>query len=95
MNMDVRSLVVHLESPVSNYVSTEAGARDVVLAGLNWPTEYWAALAVGWLEQGVPVDAEILSVLNLLVENKHYSQAIRHRAFAIVRRYEKGGSVNA
>lgn len=90
--MDARSLVVHLKSPLSAYTPVECGAREVVLAGLNWPTEYWAALAVGWLEQGAPLDAEVASALQALVEKKHYSQNIRHRAFAIARRFERGAS---
>ena len=90
--MDSRALVVHLESPLSAFAPSEGSSRDVVLAGLNWPTEYWAALAVGWLEQGAPVDSEITSALRALAEKKHYSQGVRHRAFAIVRRFEKGAS---
>jgi hypothetical protein len=92
--MDARKLVVHLESPLSAYDSSRGGAREVVLTGLNWQTEYWAALAVGWLEQGAPIDAEIASALHAIVEKKHFSQGLRHRAFAFARRFEKG-NVNA
>ncbi|MFV5215691.1 hypothetical protein ACLIIZ_18375 [Azonexus caeni] len=90
--MDARALVVHLESPLSAFAASEGSVRDVVLAGLNWPTEYWAALAVVWLGQGAPVDSEIASALQVLAEKKHYSQSVRHRAFAIARRFEKGAS---
>ena len=88
--MDTRALIIHLESPLSNYSATEATVSEVVLAGLNWPTEYWASLAVGWLEQGAPINAEILSALNAMNEKRHYPQNIRHRAFAIARRWEQG-----
>jgi hypothetical protein len=93
--VDIRTLIVHLESPLSAYASAEVSPRDIVLAGLNWPTEYWAGLAVGWLEEGAPVDTEIVSALHAIVVKKDYSQGIRHRAFSLARRFEKGVSSNA
>jgi len=36
----------------------------VVLAGLESQMEYWIDLAIGWLEQGVPLDEEIVETLS-------------------------------
>lgn len=87
--MDARQLVVHLESPYAKYDSAIASPQEVFLAGLNWPMEYWAGLAVGWLEQGAPIDAYVAAALDE-VAKKPFSQAVRHRAFALVRRWERG-----
>ena len=44
-----------METPYAQYVPVLAAPELVLLAGLRWPTEYWAGLAIGWLEQGVGV----------------------------------------
>jgi len=82
-------LLVHLETPFALYQPAAAPARDVLLAGLRWPTGHWAGLAVDWVEQGAPVDMEIAALLDVIAETKHFPQALRHRAFAIARRWEK------
>jgi hypothetical protein len=50
----------------------------VVLAGLESQMEYWIDLAVGWLEQGVPLDEEIVEALSR-----------EYEIFPIVRRWNR------
>lgn len=78
------SLVTALEAPYHKY-SGSVDATDVVLSGLRWPTEYWAGLAVGWLEEGVSWNLDILKELKRISSDTVISQALRHRAFALVR----------
>ena len=52
--------------------------RRVVLAGLESQMEYWIDLAVGWLEQGVPLDEEIVEALSR-----------EYEIFPIVRRWNR------
>lgn len=83
--MDTRLLLLHLEHPLAAY-SGSASVAQVVMAGLNYEgSDYWASLAVEWLEQGVAVDAGILQALARIAERKHFSQRIRHRSSAILR----------
>lgn len=85
--MDPRALVVHLESPYATYGAVNASAREVVLAGLRWSNEYWSGLAVSWLEQGASIDSEVARELERLASMHALSQSLRHRAFALARRF--------
>ncbi|TXD45159.1 hypothetical protein TR80_001720 [Xanthomonas campestris] len=85
--MDPRSLVVRLESPFAEYTSTDVPAREVVMAGLTWPTDYWPGLAISWLEQGAPIDERVAAALDQVAEKKAFPQNIRHRALALARRW--------
>jgi len=84
-----QSLVVHLESPLSDYAPKEAQARDVVLMGLKWDTPGWPDLAISWLEQGLPVDAEIAACLQHIVERERWPQRLRHRAQGLLRAWQR------
>jgi len=84
--MDSRSLLTQLESPLSA-CAIGTPVVQVLLAGLNSPTDYWPGLAIGWLEQGAPVDAEVLAALGRVSANKHFAQSVRHRGGAILRRH--------
>ena len=86
--MDSRELVVLLESPLEDAPSTEL-VRGAVDAGLRWPTPYWPELAVKWLEQGAPMDADLVILLDTVAETSQFPQQLRHRAFALARRFEK------
>lgn len=66
--------------------------RGAIDAGLRWPTPYWPELAVGWLERGAPLDAETAKLLNTVVDTGQFPQRLRHRAFALARRFEKSSS---
>lgn len=93
--MDLRDLVLLLEAPYAAFMNTPGvAAGDVLRAGLSeaWPSDYWAGLAVGWLEKGAPMDAEASLLLNAVVQRRHFSQAVRHRAFALTRRAERRGN---
>jgi hypothetical protein len=79
------SLVVNLESSYQAYVPIDAPARDVVLMGLRWQTPSWPELALGWLEQGMPVDPEIATCLEQIASRKEWPQRLRHRAQALLR----------
>ncbi|MDF9166563.1 hypothetical protein P5X66_20545 [Enterobacter hormaechei] len=87
--MDSRALVVYLEKPLHEYSAAQVSAKEVVLAGLSWPTDYWPTLAVSWLEQGVPLDAEIVRVLENIAEKKNFPQKLRHKAFALSRQWSR------
>src|SRR5262245_59199255 len=87
--MDPSKLVSHLESPYATYDDSGVPAHDVLIAGLSWETQYWPALAVQWLEQGAPVDAEIAALLEKVASQKHFPQSLRHKAFAIARRWSR------
>ncbi|MFA8326432.1 hypothetical protein [Burkholderia ubonensis] len=80
------TIVQALEHPLAEFSSTTLSAREVVLAGLGWPMQYWCELAVGWLEQGFPLDREIVERLAAIAENRSFSQRLRHRARALQRR---------
>lgn len=90
--MNQRALVVRLQTPFADYCAADATARDVILAALSWPTDtsagYWQSLAVEWIEQGASVDAEMAEFLNVIAATKRLSQRLRHKARAIVRRWQ-------
>ncbi|WP_233411119.1 hypothetical protein [Rugamonas violacea] len=90
IDMDQRALVVRLQTPFAGYCADDATARDVILAGLSWPTctpaGYWQGLAVDWIEQGVAVDAEMAEFLEVIATTTKLPQTLRHKARAIVRR---------
>lgn len=86
--MDPRPLVVLLEMPYAEYRG-EVPVKDILLAGLRWETQHWPSLAVEWLEQGAPLDAEIKEALDGVASRKHFPQPLRHKAFAIARRWER------
>ncbi|WGG53222.1 hypothetical protein [Rugamonas sp. DEMB1] len=88
--MDQRALVVRLQTPFAEYCADDATARDVILAGLSWPTDtpagYWQRLAVDWIEQGAAVDIEMAEFLEVIATMVKLPQKLRHKARAIVRR---------
>jgi hypothetical protein len=86
--MTTPDLVVHLEQPLAEYAGS-ATVRDVLLVGLQWPTEYWPSLAVSWIEQGAAVDREILALLGWIAVGKQFSQRLRHRARTLHRRHSQ------
>ena len=88
--MDPRPLLIFLEAPYADYQGP-APAREVVLAGLGFQLNHWIGLAVGWLEQGAPLDEEIVEMLNRVAETRHYQQRIRHRSAALAKRWVRQG----
>ena len=87
--MDPRLLLLHLEHPLECYVG-DVPATYIVMAGLNYDgSDYWPTLAVEWLEQGVEVDSDIQQALYRVSATKHFSQRLRYRSLAILRRKAK------
>ena len=66
--------------------------RDAIDVGLCWPTPYWPELAVRWLEQGAPWDAGVVKLLDAVAYTGQFPQDLRHRAFALARRFERSNS---
>lgn len=67
-------------------VSIPALLRDIALAALRSGSDYWAGLAVNWLESGLPFDAVLRDSADSLPVTM--SQSTRHRAFRVARRCE-------
>ncbi|MDM5181308.1 hypothetical protein PO883_29425 [Massilia sp. DJPM01] len=90
--MDQRALIVRLEMSLADYAGADATAREVILAGLSWPTDtmsgYWQGLAVDWIEQGAAVDAEMVALVNVIATTAKLPQQLRHKAREIVRRWQ-------
>lgn len=87
-SMDRNRLVLFLEHPFTAFDATVALPEDVLLAGLTWPTEHWADLALSWIEQGAPMTDEIARALETISE-KPFSQRVRHRSFALAVRWRR------
>ncbi|MGR4068409.1 hypothetical protein [Billgrantia sp. C5P2] len=87
--MNQSQLVSKLIKPLAELDTSEISPRQVVLAALNWPTDGWAPQALEWLEQGVEVDSEVAVALERFASKKHYSQASRHKAFALAKRWRR------
>ncbi len=64
-------------------------AREILLCALNWPIDYWPALALGWLEQGAPIDFEIAMRLESIGQGRQYDQRTRHRGRALHKQWAK------
>jgi hypothetical protein len=83
------ALLINLESSYLEFSDPLTSTREVLLMGLQWPTEYWPRLAISWIEQGAPIDQEVKTALDAVAENKHFPQDLRHKAFTIARRWER------
>ncbi len=82
-------LVSKLIKPLSELDTSVFSPKQVVLAALTWPTDGWMNKALEWIEQGVPLDEEIVTALEAVSDNKHNAQAIRHKAFALSKRWRR------
>ena len=81
------TLLVFLERPHTAY-DGEARIEDVVMAGLTSCMDYWVDLALGWLEQGAPIDSAILRQLEAMDKTLHRSsQRLRHRSAALAQKW--------
>ena len=86
--MTAPDIVVHLERPLAEYGGSTP-VRDVLVLGLQWPTEHWPNLAVSWIEQGAIVDQEIVALLGWIAVGKQFSQRLRYRARTLHRRHSQ------
>lgn len=87
--MNQSQLVSKLIKPLAELDTSEASPKQVVMAALTWPTEGWAPQALEWLEQGVEIDSEVAAALESFAAHKHYSQASRHTAFVLAKRWRR------
>ena len=55
-----------------------------VVFALDWPTEYWPGLALGWLESGYPLPGVRHAVADAK-DDQRRSQQFRHRALRLYR----------
>jgi predicted RNA polymerase sigma factor len=89
LTLNQSQLVAKLIKPLAELDTSEASPQQVVMAALTWPTDGWASQALDWLEQGVEIDIEIATALESFAAHKHYSQASRHKAFALAKRWRR------
>lgn len=78
-------LVAGLERRYVDVKDAGLANRPVVLEGLAayWPSDYWASLAIAWLEDGFPMDEDIAGLLEKGTKSQAWTQRVRHRAFAL------------
>ena len=67
--------------------------RIIVMAFDTEGSGYWAELAAGWLEQGARMSEEIARAVYSMVERKLATQRARHRAYRMVKRWERSRTV--
>ncbi len=67
--------------------------RRLIEFAVSSDADYWAKLAVDWLEQGIPVDEKIAKAISLMIEEKRTSQKTRHRAFRLLKGFERSNVV--
>ena len=66
-----------------------SSSRDAICGShMAYRYRYWVSLAIAWLEQGAPLDIELVAALDEIAVTKSFSQGIRHRAFALARRWQ-------
>jgi len=83
---DFRAFLPALESSYSSYFGSMP-ASEILLGALNWPTGHWPALAIGWIEQGAPINSEIATRLETIGRGRQYEQRTRHRSLALHKRW--------
>ena len=86
--MDSSELVMLLKSPMEDVGSVEV-LRSAIDAGLRSPIPCWPELAVGWIEQGAPMHAGTLKLLEAVASNGNFPPDVRQRAFALVLKFGK------
>lgn len=86
-----------LQHPWSNAVNAlkVANASSIELprlveCGLRWNgADFWPMMAMSWLEDDFPLNDDIADALDALSKRKGVQQTLRHKAFAMARRYER------
>lgn len=90
MKVNPATLVAVLEQPYNDAASrADVDCRVSLMAGLGWLTNYWIDLALNWIEQGYPLDSEIVEMLEAISSRKGLPQETRHRAFTYAKRWRK------
>jgi hypothetical protein len=73
----------------SGVPENQVSLRELVGFALQRATPYWASRVVIWLEAGFPFDQQIAAAVDRHVADKLWPQQARHRAFRLVRRWER------
>jgi pimeloyl-ACP methyl ester carboxylesterase len=69
---------------------------DLVVFALAGPAKWaWGGNAVSWIEAGFPVDDAIASALERVAQDKRFPQRVRHRAFAVAKRWRRAHATPA
>lgn len=86
-----REVEVKLEAAVQagrvskvNLIST----LELLKYGLS-ASRGWATIAVSWLEDGFPINDELVEAIDKMCASKGMPQRARHTAFALARRYQR------
>ena len=66
--------------------ASDVSLREVVATAVSG-SDYWARLAVDWLESGFPLDAELVAQIDAGVSSKQWEQNTRHRLYRLARRF--------
>ncbi|RRW40379.1 hypothetical protein EGJ52_21560 [Pseudomonas luteola] len=74
-------------------VITERLLAEVIDYSLAFPTRHWAWLAASWMESGFPISQEICDKLLAVSANKAEAQKLRHRCFALARRWQRANGI--
>jgi hypothetical protein len=69
--------------------NSDQDLQETILAGLNWETHYWNDCALDWIDQGYPINQEVVEALESISSTKHKPQKTRHRAFAYAKRWQR------
>jgi hypothetical protein len=65
--------------------------RQLIGFALERGSPYWVGQAVGWLQAGFPFDQELAGALDRLIqEHREWPQQLRHRAFGLIRKWQRG-----
>lgn len=59
--------------------------QDLVSYSLTEGTEYWAGLAITWLEQKLPINQRVGTALHEATRAARFSQNLRHRARRLIK----------
>jgi hypothetical protein len=79
-------------SGVGSEASESFPFEETLLCALNWETDSWAPHALSWLETDYPLTKALIATLRSIAEKKNFSQQVRHRAFALAKRWEKNNA---
>ena len=86
--MQQSELVSKLINPLAD-LDAHVSSTAVIMAALTWPTQGWVQAALDWIDQGALIDHEIVDALEVVAATKNYTQDVRHRAFAVAKRWRR------
>lgn len=87
--MDIRPLLPSLESSYESFIAGPEEAHKLLLGALLFTTDYWAGLAMHWLENGAPINEEIAQALVEFGHTRANSQKLRHQALELAKKWHR------